>query len=126
MEQVDSSNHKFTKIEVEVRTGVTISKVIRTDIGQIVATEDSIDKIEVGLDMTKITGGEASEETWGTLTHRTVEENIEIITEMMVMIEAGTALEKGCFPEVIITIGIGVQATVGPGQDQEQVQIETE
>ena len=44
---------------------------------------------------------------------------------MTVMIEAGTGLEKGHFLEVIMTIGIGVQAIVGPGQDQEQVQIET-
>ena len=42
------------------------------------------------------------------------------------MIEAGTGLEKGCFPEAITTIGIGVQAIVGPGKDLEQVQIETE
>ena len=41
---------------------------------------------------------------------------------MKVMIEAGRSLEKGHFPEVI-TIGIGVQAILGPGQDQEQVQI---
>ena len=45
---------------------------------------------------------------------------------MKVMIEAGTGLEKGHFPETIITIGIGVQTIVGPGQDQEQVQLETE
>ena len=37
------------------------------------------------------------------------------------MIEAGTGLEKGCFPEAITTIEIGVQAIAGPGQDQEQV-----
>ena len=45
---------------------------------------------------------------------------------MKVMIEAGTGLEKGHFPEAITTIEIGVQAIVGPGQDQEQVQTETE
>ena len=55
-----------------------------------------------------------------------VEENTETITEMAVMIEAGTGREKGHFPKAITTIGIGVQAIVGPGQDQEQVQIETE
>ena len=60
------------------------------------------------------------------MTDRIVEENIETITEMTVMIEAGTGLEKGHFPEAITTIEIGVQAIVGPGQDQEQVQIETE
>ena len=45
------------------------------------------------------------------------EESIEIITGMMVMTEAGTGLGKGYFPETVATIKIGVQATVGPGQD---------
>ena len=69
MEQVDSLSHTFTKVEVEGKTEVTttdrimISKATRTDIGQIVETEDSIDKIEVGLDMNKIIGEEISEET---------------------------------------------------------------
>ena len=57
---------------------------------------------------------------------RIVEESIETIIEMTVMIEVGTGLEKGHFPEAIITKEIGVQAIVGPGQDQEQVLIETE
>ena len=60
------------------------------------------------------------------MTDRIAEESIEIITEMKVMIEAGTGLEKGHFPEAITIIEKGVQAIVGPGQDQEQVQIETE
>ena len=63
MEQVDSLNHKFTRTEVEFRTEVTISKAIRTDTGQTVVTEDSIDKIKAGLDMKKITGQETSGET---------------------------------------------------------------
>ena len=42
------------------------------------------------------------------------------------MTEAGTGLKKGHLPETITTIEIGVQAIVGPGQDQEPVQIETE
>ena len=64
MEKVDSSSHKFTKTEAEDKTEVattdviTISKAIRTGIGQIVVTEDSIDKTEVGLDMNKITENE--------------------------------------------------------------------
>ena len=71
MDQIDSLNHKFTKEESEDKTEVTmttmtdammISKATRTDIGQIVETEDSIDKIEVGLGMNKITGEEISEE----------------------------------------------------------------
>ena len=60
------------------------------------------------------------------MTYRIVEASIEIITEVKVIIEAGTGLEKGHFPEAITTIGIDVQAIVGPGQDLEQVQIETE
>ena len=32
--------------------------------------------------------------------------------------DAGMGLEKGHFPEAIATIEIGVQSTVGPGQDQ--------
>ena len=40
------------------------------------------------------------------------------------MTEAGTGPEKGCFPEIIATmLETGVQAIVGPGQDQQQVQI---
>ena len=45
---------------------------------------------------------------------------------MKVFIEGGTGLEKGDFPEAITTIEDGVQAIVGPGQDQEQVWIATE
>ena len=45
---------------------------------------------------------------------------------MTVMIEAGTGLEKGHFPEAITKIEIGVQAIVSPGQDQEQAQMQTE
>ena len=55
-----------------------------------------------------------------------VEESIEAIIEMTVITEAGTGLEKGHFPEIMATIEIGVQAIVGPDQDQEQVQTETE
>ena len=40
------------------------------------------------------------------------------------MIEVGTALEKGYYPETMITIEIGVQAIVGPGWGPEQVQTE--
>ena len=57
------------------------------------------------------------------MTERIVEESIEIITEMKVMIEAGTGPEKGHFPKAIITIEIGVQAIVGQGQNQELAQI---
>ena len=63
MEQVDSSNHKFIKIQVEVRTEVIISTTIRIGISQIVVTGDNTDKIEVGLSENRITGENTSEET---------------------------------------------------------------
>ena len=67
MRQVDSSNHKSIKVEVEVKTEITMRKTIRTGkdqtTGQIVTTEDSTDKTEVGPDMNKITGEVTSEET---------------------------------------------------------------
>ena len=54
---------------------------------------------------------------------RTVEENTETAIEMTVMTEAGTGLEKGCFPEIMAIIELEVQATVDPGQDPELAQI---
>ena len=58
---------------------------------------------------------------------RIAEEIIETIIEMTVMIEAGTFLDKGHFTGTIVTIlEIEVQAIVDPGQDPEQVLIETE
>ena len=60
MEQVDNLSHRFTKVEVEFKTEVTmtdaiiISEAINTDTGQIAETEDSIDRTEVGLGMNKI------------------------------------------------------------------------
>ena len=104
---------------------IIISKATRTDIGQIVETEDSTDRTEVDLDMNKITGEVISEVTWQTWTEKIAEGSIEIITGTKVMEEAGTGLEKGHFPEAI-AIEIGVQAMVGPGHDWEPVRIETE
>ena len=132
MENVDSLNHKFIKVEAEDKTEVTmtdaimISKATRTDTRQIVKTEDSIDRTEVGLGTNKIIGEVISEVMWEALTNKIAEESIEIITGMKVKTEAGTGLEKGHFCEAITTIGIGVQAIVGPGHDWEPVQIETE
>ena len=46
--------------------------------------------------------------------------------KVMAEVEIGTGLEKGHFLETLIAIDkIGVQATVGPDQDQGQVQTET-
>ena len=57
----------------------------------------------------------------GIMRDKIAQESIEIITGMEVMTEEGTGLEKGHFPETLALIEIGVQATVGPGQDQEPV-----
>ena len=87
-------------------------------------TEDNTDKTEVGLDTNKIIVEVTLEETWGAMVDKIAEESIETALELTVMTEAGTHIEKGCFPEGMATIlEIEVQATVGPGQDQEQVQI---
>ena len=58
MEQADSSNHKSVKVEVEVRTEITIRGTIRIGIDQItdqiLGTEDNTDKTEADLDTKKI------------------------------------------------------------------------
>ena len=60
----------------------------------------------------------------GAMVDRIVENSTGTAIEMTVMTETGTGLEKGHFPENIATVlEIEVQAIVGPGQDQEQVQI---
>ena len=88
-------------------------------------TEDSIDRTEVGLDINKFIGEVISEVKRETLTGKIAEESIEIITGMKVMTEAGTGLEKGCFLEAVVVIEIGMQAIIGPSQNQEPVLMET-
>ena len=106
---------------------IMISKVIRKDIDQIAETGDSIGKTEADPGMHKIIREEILEvmrECIKTLKDKTVEESTEIIAEMKVMAEVkiGTGLEKGFFLETLVAIEtIGVQAIVGPGEDQEQV-----
>ena len=67
MEQIEISNHKSIRVEVEVRTGITIREIIQigTDqiTGQIAETEANTDKTEVGLDTNKIIGEVTLEET---------------------------------------------------------------
>ena len=67
MGQVDSSNHKSIKVEVEVRTEITTRGTIRTGTdqltNQIVVTEDNADKTEVGKDTNQIIGEVTLEET---------------------------------------------------------------
>ena len=123
MEQIDNSNHKSIRVEVEVRTGITIREIIRIGrdliIDQIAETEHNTDKIEPGLDMNKILGENILEETLGIMVDKSVEESIETAIEITVMIEAGTGLEKGHFPEIMAIVELEVQVTVDIGQDPE-------
>ena len=120
MRQVDSSSHKSIKVELGVRTEITIRENIRTGTdcitGHIVVAEDNTDKTEVGLDTNKIMGEVTLEETWGAMVDKIVEERTETALGMTVMTEAWTGLEKGYFPEIMVTmLEIEVQETVGPG-----------
>ena len=58
MEQIDNSNPKSIRVEVEVKIEITIRETIKTGTDQITdqiaQTEDNTDKTEVGLDMNKI------------------------------------------------------------------------
>ena len=80
-EQIDSSNAKSIKVEVGVRTEITIRETIITDTDQItgltVVKEDITDKTGVGLDMNKIIEEVILEETWGAIVDKTLEENME-------------------------------------------------
>ena len=90
-------------------------------------TGDSISKTEADPGMNKIIGEEMLEVIQGCSTaskDKTIEESIEISTEMKVMaeIEVGTDLEKGHFLETLVAIETtGIQATLGLGQDQGQL-----
>ena len=60
--RTDNSNHKYIRVEVEVKTEITITikETIRIGIdqitGQTAETEDNTDKTEVDLGMNKILG----------------------------------------------------------------------
>ena len=62
MEQTDNSNHKYIRVEVEVKTEITITikETIRIGTyqitGQIAETEENTDKTEVGLGISRILG----------------------------------------------------------------------
>ena len=119
MEQTDNSNHRSIRVEVEVRTEITIketTKIVTDQItGQTAETEDNTDKAEVGLGMSKILG----EVILWEMLEMMVGENIETVIEMTVMTEAATGLERGHFPEIMAIIELEVQAKVHPGQDPE-------
>ena len=127
MEQTGNLNLKSIRVEVEVRTEITIRETIRissvlmTD--QIAETEDKTDKTEAGLDMNKILGQVILEKMLGIMVDKIVGESIEKAIEITVMIEAETHLEKGHFPEIMAKIELEVQATVDPGQNPELAQI---
>ena len=55
------------------------------------------------------------EEMLEDLVDKIVEENIEIAIEKTVLIEAGTSIEKGHFPEIMAIIDLEVEATVHTG-----------
>ena len=74
MGQVDSSNHKFIKTEIEARTEITIRGTIRTGTDQIVVTEDNTHKTKVGPDINTIIGEEILEETLGAMLDKIVKE----------------------------------------------------
>ena len=123
VEQIDNSNPKSIRVEVEVTTGITIRETIKISRDQIAETEDNTDKTEVGLDMNTIIEEVILEEMQGAMVNKTVEENIETAIEMTVMTEAGRGLEKGHFPEMMVITELEVQAIVDPGQDLELAEI---
>ena len=61
----------------------------------------------------------------GDMEDKIAEENIGI-TGIMTTIEEGTDQEKGHSQEIMVIIGIEVQAIVDPDQDLELILIETE
>ena len=67
VEQIDNSNPKSIRVEVEVKTEITIRETIKIGTGQITdqtaETEDNTDKTEVGLDMNEFIEEVILEET---------------------------------------------------------------
>ena len=127
VEEIDNSNPKSIRVEVEVKTEIRIRETIKTGTDKMTdltaETEDNTDKTEVVFDTNKIIEEIILEEMLEIMVDKIVEENIETAIEMRVMIEAGTDLEKGCFPEIMTIIELEVQAIVDAGQDPELAQI---
>ena len=67
VEQIDNSNPKSIRLEVEVKTDITIRETIKIGTGQITdqtaETQDNTDKTEVDLDTNKIIEKMILEET---------------------------------------------------------------
>ena len=127
MEGQDNLSPKYIKVEAVVKIEAIVKEIIRIGIGQIidqtVETEDNSGKTEVGTDLNKVIGEIILEKIQEIMADKIAEEGIEMtIIGMIVMIEAGTSLEKGHIPEVMTIIEPGVQAIVDQGQDLDQVQ----
>ena len=95
----DPLNSKY--IRVEVRTGLMVREVIRTD--QVVEIEDSLQIIDPDI-ITEVTILE------GTI-DRIIEETIEM-KDKMTTIETGIGQEKGHLQEITIVAEIEVQVIV--------------
>ena len=92
---IDGSNPKSIKVEVEVRTEITIKANIRTDTDQVTGHEQNYRRSSFRGNMRSYS-------------RKTVEENTETAIEMTVMTEAGTGLERGCFPEIMAIIELEI------------------
>ena len=86
--------------------------------------EDSFDEIKCETKLSKVMGEIIIGNIQEIMEDKAVEESIEvIIIEVIATIEVGIGLENVHFPETMTAIELGVQATVGQGQDLEPVQI---
>ena len=102
----DPSNPKY--IRVEARVDHITREVIRKEvIGQTVEIEDNM-KI---IDLDKTIETTILEGTLEDMEDRIIEESIEVLGAMN-MIEAEIGQEKGHFQEIMVTIELGVPATV--------------
>ena len=104
-------------IRVEVRICIITGKAFRT--GQIVGIGGSTQA--VGLDKTIETV--ISKETLEDMEDKIIEEDIEM-TDIMIIIEAGTGQEKEHLQEIIVVTEIEAQVIVDLGLVPELVQIE--
>ena len=132
MDQIDNSNHKSIRVEVEVKTWITIKETIKigTDkiTDEIVDIEDSTDKAETNLEMNQDTNRMIQEvileEMLEIMVDKIVEESsTETTTEMTVMVEVGTGPEIGWFPEIMAIIELEAEAIVDLGKNPDLVQI---
>ena len=125
---LDHLNPICIKSEEEDKREVIVKGVIRigTDqvTGQIAGIENSLDKIEVDPDLSKVIEGIIFEITLEDIVDNMVEGSIEMITiGVVVIIEAGIDLERDHSQETIEVIELEVQAIVDRDQDPEPVLI---